>query len=74
MSTSPKTGAQRVKESEARKRAAGLTRCVVWADPADHDGIKAHSVKLARKRLKSLPQQPALMGAIHPENGDALRK
>lgn len=47
-----KTGAQRVKEAEARKRAAGLVRVCVWLHPDDAAALREHAAKLARKREK----------------------
>jgi len=47
-----KTGAQRVKEAEARKRAAGLVRFTQWIHPDDAAALREHAAKLARKREK----------------------
>ena len=47
-----KTAAQRVKETEARKRAAGLVRVCVWAHPEDAPAIRAAAAKAAKQRTK----------------------
>ncbi len=38
----PKTPAQRVAESEARKRETGLVKCWVWIYPEDKPALKRH--------------------------------
>lgn len=48
-----KTGAQRVKETEARKRAAGLVRVCVWLHPDDAAALREHAAKLAKRRERS---------------------
>ena len=48
-----KTGAQRVKETEARKRAAGLVRVCVWLHPDDAAALREHAAKLAKRRERN---------------------
>lgn len=50
MTAKPQT--KRQAELEARKKAAGLIRVCVWADPADAPAIREAAAKLARKRAK----------------------
>ena len=50
--TEPKPTKTRQAEMEARKRAAGLVRVCVWADPADAAAIREHAAKMAAKRAK----------------------
>ncbi len=45
-----KTGAQRVKEAEARKRAAGLVRVCVWLHPDDAAALREAAAKLSKRR------------------------
>lgn len=52
-----KTGAQRVKETEARKRAAGLVRVCVWLHPDDAPKLREAAAKLAKRRAKKVPHE-----------------
>lgn len=52
-----KTGAQRVKEAEDRKRAAGLVRVCVWLHPDDAAALREHAAKLAKSRAKKVPHE-----------------
>ncbi len=51
-----KTGAQRVKEAEARKRAAGLVRVCVWLHPDDAPALREAAAKLAKRRERKEKQ------------------
>ena len=51
-----KTGAQRVKEAEARKRAAGLVRVCVWLHPDDAASLREHAAKLIKRRERKEKQ------------------
>ena len=53
ISMTAKPGAQRVKEAEDRKRAAGLVRVCLWIDPDDAALIREHAAKLARRRERA---------------------
>ncbi len=46
------TAATRKAEERARKRALGLVKLEIWADPRDHPAIKEYALKLAMRRLK----------------------
>jgi hypothetical protein len=46
----PKTTAQRVQSLRERRKAQGLARLELWADPGDHSDIKQHAARLQRKR------------------------
>lgn len=48
-----KTAAQRVKEAEARKRAAGLVRVCVWAYPEDAEAIRKAADKITARRTRA---------------------
>ncbi len=48
-----KTAAQRVKESDARKRAAGLVRVCVWAHPDDAEAIRKAAEKINARRTRA---------------------
>lgn len=58
----PTTPATRKAEERARKRALGLVKIELWADPRDHQALKEYALKLAKKRLKRA-SQPAAGGA-----------
>lgn len=45
-----KSVAQRVSESEARKREKGLKKMWVWAYPEDREAIHKYADKLRKKR------------------------
>ncbi len=45
-----KPGAQRVRESEARKREQGLRKTWVWAYPEDREAIHKYAERLRKKR------------------------
>lgn len=50
----PKTGAQRVKDTEDRKRAAGLESIKLWLYPEDKPAVKAYAAKLTTKRARDV--------------------
>jgi hypothetical protein len=47
--------AARVAALRERRTASGLTRLEVYAHPDDHAAIKAHALRLARKRARTPP-------------------
>lgn len=49
----PKTGAQRVRESEARKREQGLVKGWVWIYHEDREGLRQCAARLRTKREKA---------------------
>lgn len=52
-----KTATQRVQDLIARRKADGLKELRgLWAHPDDHQSIREHAEKLARKRLKAAPR------------------
>lgn len=51
--TQPKTGAQRVRESEARKREQGLVKGWAWVYPEDREALRKHAARLRTKREKA---------------------
>jgi len=48
--TKPKTGSQRVADSEARKRERGLTKTWFWVYPEDKETLRKYAAKLRKKR------------------------
>ncbi len=54
-----RTPAERVADSKARKRAAGMVEVrSLWANPADVPEIRAFAAKVSRRRARSAGQQP----------------
>ena len=47
------TAAKRKAQERERKRALGLVKLEIWADPRDHPAIKECALKLARKRASA---------------------
>jgi len=50
----PKTGAQRVSESEARKRESGLVKGWAWVYPEDREKLRTYAKKLRTKRERGI--------------------
>lgn len=48
-----KTGAERQRDSNARRRAAGLVKCEVWAQAEHHAAIKALADRLKKRGAQS---------------------
>lgn len=55
--TKPKTGAQRVRDSEARKREQGLSKAWEWGYwqdyPEDREALRKYAARLRTKREKA---------------------
>ena len=49
----PATSATRKAEERERKRAQGLAKIEIWADPRDHQALKEYALKLAKKRASA---------------------
>lgn len=47
-----KTNAQRVRESESRKKAGGMVKAWVWCFPEDREAIRQYAIRKYQKRLK----------------------
>lgn len=47
-----KTGAERQKALDERRKAAGLKMVRLWCHPEDEDPIRQHAANLAAKRAK----------------------
>lgn len=48
-----KSGAQRVSESEARKREQGLVKGWAWVYPEDREALRKYAARLLTKREKA---------------------
>lgn len=53
MKPTPKTGAQRVHESETRKKEQGLVKCWAWVYPEDREALRKYATKLRANRDKA---------------------